>query len=94
MLDRACPARAEMAADRRDPIRARREHPDEAAPLARPLDLDLFAGERQGNVETAGGGLGDAVPGMAERGDRDRFRHGARRSGTRDFPRPRGSARR
>ena len=78
MLQGAAAANAEMRADRRDALRARRLHIEKlpAVGMAGPvLDLDRLAGQRAGDIDRAVGTVGDAVAAMAEPIDQEALNH-------------------
>ena len=82
VLDGAAAAGAEIAAERRDPLRAGAFDTQQAAALGMAGDrvgLDGLAGQRVRHEDGVSAGEGDAVAAMADMVDGEVFSHGARR---------------
>ncbi len=86
-LQCAAAATSEMAARRRDPVRARLDNldgPRPLTPLVRlSLDRDPLARKRERHIERTRCGRDDAVAAMPDRLDGDGLTHAARRPGIR-----------
>src|SRR3954451_11666475 len=82
MLDRAAAAGAEIAAERRDPLRARLLDTKQRSALRMAgcrADLDCLAAERVGHEQAPAFRMGHAIAAMADMIDIKAFSHGARR---------------
>src|SRR5271169_6475860 len=94
VLHGAAAAYAEMRTDRRDAFCTRAfdgEQPAAVGMAGNRFHLDRFARQCAGNVNRAGGAVGDAVAAMADPGDNEPLNHASPRQGTRDYRRRQGS---